>query len=701
MYERRERNLNIRARSVLDMNLEGIIKDLQSSDVSKFELNQDFHTIRYISDIEYSKVVGKYIEPEFKESVGTEGCKPRFILFSAPGATGKTALALHISHIKGGVYWDLPDSKVAEYSLQGAIQNAVGTENLSLFYKSIKNGDIFLVIDAFDEAEAGSGRTGIEFFLRDLNTVTKGCEHVCAILMARTESALFIKNYLMENNMPFVHYEVGLFSTENAVEYIKSKLETSGVTFTEVVSQCIRSQFDEVNRIFNEDARTFIGYAPVLDALARAYDGQRNTLALLQQTLAGTNSYKLISSILSTLISREHGKFEKAASSRLSDLVGSGTLKELYMEEEQLSRVVNKILFDEVENAIPVPNIVPIKYKDDYLGLMAAQVPQHPFIGSDNDFVGAAFRDYTLAYFLSNSELRDLAEWYLEEHVKYCPSQMLIEFYAGFSGNKIYGKDVSLMYDSFKACIQLGDKFTMSISGDVDDCKVVFTLIRDGKEKSLELELVDANKGIFLSQIVNCYIDVPTLLCVGKAGKITRISNSTIICNTLEWCSESFLIDAFSQDECVICADKFERKGSPKFEVRTDEEDNLRISASNIKEYFRLLPYAADEVSEFNASEYLTFCNFIRRLFTSLRSHSKDTPARKMDFVDNRIISTNQAKMKYMKYLLNEGIIYTDNQDWLYKLDTGKVSELDLNFVGIAMGDFSSLQTLYTNYSSN
>ena len=54
-----------------------------------------------------------------------------------------------------------------------------------------------------------------------------------------------------------------------------------------------------------------------------------------------------------------------------------------------------------------------------------------------------------------------------------------------------------------------------------------------------------------------------------------------------------------------------------------------------------------------------------------------------------------------MEYLLNEGIIYTDNQDWLYKLDTGKVSELDLNFVGIAMGDFSSLQTLYTSYSSN
>ena len=59
------------------------------------------------------------------------GRLPRFILFSAPGATGKTALAQHICYSKHGIYWDLPDSKVAEFSLQGAIQNAIGAEHLS------------------------------------------------------------------------------------------------------------------------------------------------------------------------------------------------------------------------------------------------------------------------------------------------------------------------------------------------------------------------------------------------------------------------------------------------------------------------------------------------------------------------------------------------------------------------------------------
>ena len=705
MFKRYENELNIRARSISGMNLGYVTKDLQKSNTRKFELNSDFKTIRYICGEEYSKVVGTYVEPEFKETVESKTGKPRFILFSAPGATGKTALALHISYIKGGIYWDLPDSKVAEYSLQGVIQTAVGAENLSSFYRSIKSGETFLVIDAFDEAEAGSGRTGIEFFLRDLNTITKDCERVCAVLMARTESALFIKNYLLENDMPFVHYEVGLFSEHNAMDYIKSKLENSNIAFTDVVRQCVLKQFGEVKRIFGDDARTFIGYAPVLDALACAYDEQKNTLALLQETTAGTNSCKLVSSILLDLIKREHGKFVKAACVKLAELSQSEIFDKLYVEEEQLSQVMSLILFNEVGNTITIPNIVPVKYKDDYLGLIMVQTPQHPFIrctGSDSyDFIGAAFRDYTLAYFLSKSNLRDLAEWYLEEYTKYCPSQMLIEFYAGFSGNKIHGKDVSLMYESFKSCIQLGDKFTMSISGEVDDCKVVFTLMRGNKVRSLELELIDAAEGIFLNQVINCYIDVPTTLYVGKSGKITRISNSTIMCNTLEWCSESFSIEAFGKDECVICVNNLKSNGSTQFEVRTDKENNLRISAKNVKEYFRLLPYAVDEAYEIDASIFTVFCNFVRRVFASLRSHSKDTPARKMDFVDNRIISTNKVKRGYMNFLLDEGIIYTDSQDWLYKLDTNKVSALGLNFVDISTGDFSSLQLLFDKYLSN
>lgn len=169
-----EYTLNQKVRNMEEklMTLDSILAKLTKKQ-NRFNLNQNYKAIRHIEKKEYEQDVYKYVEPEFVESYSRINVTPRFILFSAPGATGKTALAKHICYTRNGIYWDLPENKIAEYSFQGAITEAVGFENVSGFMQSIVDGSNFLVIDAFDEAEAGSGRSGIEFFLRDLNNVTR------------------------------------------------------------------------------------------------------------------------------------------------------------------------------------------------------------------------------------------------------------------------------------------------------------------------------------------------------------------------------------------------------------------------------------------------------------------------------------------------------------------------------------------------
>ena len=292
------------------MNLSGILNSISKKN-KKFALNSDFPTIRYIEESEYKDEVFKYVEPSFRESDIMSNAK--FILISAPGATGKSALAKHVSFTYNGIYWELPNNKVAEYSFQGAIMEAVGSNKVSDFIESLKNSENFLVIDAFDEAEAGSGRTGIEFFLRDLNNVTTGTDNVCAILLARTESAIFIKNYFNKNNISFNHYEVGYFAEYNAKTYIKNGLEKLRVPITNVVNECIDAQFKEIKRILmNKDTDSFLGYAPVLNALSTSYDNERNTLNLLKNTCNSENNCCLLKKILDDLLIREREKFIKA-----------------------------------------------------------------------------------------------------------------------------------------------------------------------------------------------------------------------------------------------------------------------------------------------------------------------------------------------------------------------------------------------------
>ena len=175
-----ENILNISLKNMGENNTMGIASILSSinKEENTFILNKSYQTIRYITSEEYNQTVFEYVEPNFYECATNNSFHPRFLLFSAPGATGKTALAKYICYTKNGIYWDLPDNKVAEYSFNGAISKAVGYSNMSHFIESLIRGDNFFVIDAFDEAEAGSGRTGIEFFLRDLNDVTQTSKNI-------------------------------------------------------------------------------------------------------------------------------------------------------------------------------------------------------------------------------------------------------------------------------------------------------------------------------------------------------------------------------------------------------------------------------------------------------------------------------------------------------------------------------------------
>lgn len=708
-----ENRVNHKAKEVPKMTLDSILKDIGVYP-NEFELNDEFKTITYVSEQIYKEKVYEYVQPSFRfvDSYGT--VQPKFIIFSAPGATGKTALARYICYKKNGIYWDLPDNKVAEFSLQGALMKAVGSSKMSTFLKSIEDGKDFLVIDAFDEAEAGSGRTGIGFFLRDLNSITENCSHTCAILLARTESALFMKNYFEENDISYVHYEVGLFAEYNAKSYIKNKLKMLGIQITDITELCIDQQFSEIRRILGSDKETesFIGYAPVLDALAMAYDEDRNTLKLLQGTKNVENNLVLLRRILEKLLAREHDKFLKALRVKVNEIANNDSITSLlYLSDEQLHRLFYIILFDEKSSTEGVIKEFPPEYAEEYLEVVGTQLPQHPFIrtketcqGSNYEFTGAAFRDYVIAYILADSENSEFVLDYLVENPKYCPSQMLIEFYWLFADKKASGRYIPLLYNSFKSKAQSGDLISVNINGDVNDCSAEFCLIRDDNIVSkIELEVTDLENGIHVCQLSNCYIDVAGKVYVGSLSEEARISNSVISCTDLIWCGNTIAIEAYSPGKCIIdAANIVSNDGvSPHFEIKTDDRSNFKVTSCDaVKSYFKLLAYKSDDVFTESCDKFVQFSNFIRRVLSCMRSHSKDTPARKMDFIDNRIISSNEDKRGILKFLLTEHVLYTDEQDWLYKLDTDMLASFGAKWYEVRDGKFDSLIQLYDKYYS-
>ncbi len=706
-----EKELNISLKEMKECNamgLSNILNSINKTD-NTFVLNKEYQTIRYITSEEYNQKVYAYVEPKFNECATNNSFHPRFLVFSAPGATGKTALAKYICYSKNGIYWDLPDNKVAEYSFNGAISKAVGYSNMSLFIESIINGDNFFVIDAFDEAEAGSGRTGIEFFLRDLNDVTQTSKNICAILLARTESAIFIKNFFNNNNIPYKHFEVGYFTEHNAKTYIKNGLKKLDIPITDIVNTCIDEQFKEIKRILiNTDAESFLGYAPVLNALTASYDNDRNTLNLLKKINNIDNNFKLMKTILDDLLIREREKFIKALKVKISKLTNLSEY--VYDNNEQIFRLFGMILFNDATLFAKIDNTIPIEFYEEYLEIVNTQLPQHPFIQAKEnnlnvnyDFTGTAFCDFIIAYNLSSDDTCDFVDEYLSENSKYCPSQMLIQFYNQFSDNKIRGRHIPLIYNSFKAHAQFGDEIFVHINGENNDCSVEFNLKRNNSiVLKIEFDIMDLEKGIYINQLSNCYIDVSGKVFIGDLSGESRISNSTINCDEIIWRSEYISIEAYSPGCCELNTNKLNyiTNTIPRFEIKTDNKENLKIICPSMNGYYKLIPYKCSNKAQEDDNNFILFANLIRRIFSCLRSHSKDTPARKMDFIDNRIISVNTKKKYILDYLLNKHLLYTDEQAWLYKLDTKKLSDLSINWGEVRDGNYDSLNLLYQEFVS-
>lgn len=94
--------------------------------------------------LNYVKEEPFYISPQFKDvqiDKQSSTLNPKFVLFSAPGATGKSTLAKHLSYKLNAIYWNLAKIKLGSNSFSGTILKAVGNENYSNFIAALNNSN--------------------------------------------------------------------------------------------------------------------------------------------------------------------------------------------------------------------------------------------------------------------------------------------------------------------------------------------------------------------------------------------------------------------------------------------------------------------------------------------------------------------------------------------------------------------------------
>ena len=695
------------------MTIEGLLSRFMTC--KTYSISEEVSPYLYYIEQEPLYVPSKITD--IKTDLRISTLNPKFILFSAPGATGKTALAKFVAYTKNAIYWDLAKLKLGTNSFDGTILRGVGSKNYSCFINDLDNSRVLLVIDALDEADIISGRKMLSGFISDIDRAISGQNTPSVFLLARAETAQYIAAYCADNSIALSHYEIGFFNEKQAKDFIYKSIQVEKKAMTPADTECINAYYDAVQRNISEKERlSFLGYAPVLQAMAKRIKDTRNQVNLINELKDKTDCVSIISSIMESLLRREHiDKFVNAFKEKCKEQHTEFQKWDfVYTEEEQLVRIINYILFEEIKyEEYPVPEL-PSQLIDDYLEMLNTFLPQHPFLRclfdekskqNSIDFTGPAFRDYTLARLILDEDKSVMVDCYYEmKNLSHSPSQIFFDCYRLMSNGTVRSKHLPYVYDSYRAKATAMESTYIqcaSITGNNDSENnhvAIFGLSGPNGQYSkneVDFELVIDDHSLQFNQMMNVVIDEPELTVqIGSHGKESRITNSTIISKTIEWKSDDVIIEAFDSQKCLFVASEGFKGEIPSFDLI--DKGEIKVSTPNIHQYYRLIPFKYD-FDDTTSIDITKFIHGMRAILIEFRAHKKDTLAKSSERIDYVVVGKSKLKQNILKYFKECGIIYEAPP--LYKVDEGKMQLKGIYFSGLASNDSNSLLPFYNEYN--
>ncbi len=660
-----------------------------------------------------------YIKPNFNSVFEQEQLNSKILLFSAPGATGKSALARYISYKKKALLWDLSKDKIANHAFTGMIVDSIGPDAFSSFTGGFQRGTSVLVIDALDEAEMISGRAALETLLIDIRRYVKDAQSANIVLCSRTETAHYIKEFFAheEQCLPVSHYEVGFFEDSDAVQFILKKIAVKKA-ITTPVEQWVRDQFDVIKQLLGDDPhtiRSFLGYAPVLEALAVFFneDAGDNTMQALQHIKKKDGSIAIFVSIMEYILTREQTKVSNGFKKRCcADFPDFSDWDIVYGMDEQLIRIADYITFGTTDSQIYSVESLPHEMCAEYKECIELFFRDHPFIHNTRksgntyvDFTGIAFRDYVLAWLMANPDYSDYAVNYFNEHQHSagCPSQLFFDFYSYFSRGTVDVTHFQYLYDSFKAKEEADTISRIEIEEvDGETTCIFYQKFLRGRQAacSFSFRMDVHGEPLLITQASNLYVDITGNIILGDGHEDVRISNSTIKCAHLIVNAPNITIIGEAPAGTLLSYTEgldVTRYPAVKFDVRADKEF-LKVTAPDATQWHKLHPYRCvlDDVQDVDTTKFEYAVKTILKYF---RKHGKDAPGRYQDFIQNIIIGGSELKQSILDFFVAQDIIFKDDKDpKQYKLNGEELEKFCVNWGVISQNSIPSFKELFKAY---
>ena len=634
------------------------------------------------------------------------------MIFSAAGATGKSALAKYLAKSFKCIYWDLSKTSVGENSFYGKLDKVLGRKNVDEFQQQMENGTAALIIDAFDEAEIRRGREDIKLFLDDIADFVVDFKVPSMILLSRSENARFLNEYLAEKGVSIVHYQIGLIDEENGKVFVEQLLKRKKRIVTPVIKKAIDQEFSSITAFLNNDARAFLGYAPVLEALTELIYQERNTINLVQNLKNGDKADKLFEKIMRDLLCREQQKFtDQLKQEWKTEHCQFNEWDKLYSIDEQIYDILNFACFNELLEDV-FSRKIPDSLRKDYEDAVNRFLPSHPFIrqqqNGEYSFSGPAFRDFSIVYGLlsDNDDIKAMAIDVLERQDKTSP--LLAEFYSAMIDTQTEDRPLDnrvfpYIYDSCKAAVRNKESTGLIVNASGDICYAVITTHAGAEIKELQLKIncnSNTDSGVpvlILPSMENASILFPGKVTIqgimhkGITSTEVSIENAYINADIVDFKTDKILFVNRNNTKTQIEADS-QINVQSEVVISGATKDTVRMYAPNVQKNYKLRPYYFDGGASEN-SGLVTFSHIIRIICVQF-SFGKSRTISVMEKLFLRDSSSNKAKIFH--FLIDQKCIITEGSD--YTLSFSKMSELNINWTPMAQNDTVMYEDAYACY---
>lgn len=621
-----------------------------------------------------------YVEAGLSLREGYEDLAQKVWLIGAPGAVGKSTLAKEICAATGAVYLDLAAAAtVAGNYLVGGLFYA----NLSPAWTE---GKTALVIDALDEARLRVTQSGFEAFLADVANAAAIGKYPVIVLgrVGIIEEAWTILDELGHIQAPI--FDIELFDETQANRFVLARLqklakETDGQgkliypelrkalqTHASVYQNVISRVVTGLQQLSAEDGKKFVGYAPVLDAVAKVIGSENNPARIgdeMQRVLEGA----VLSSLSNEILRREQGKLVNQLTNTVPNMP-----KDLYTPQEQLERIGAR-LFGAKPPALP-SQLAPQQIAG-YEAAVNNLLPQHPFLdGSGTAASSAVFSAAAVAAALKGSrdDLSKAAERYASSS-QHTPNPFLYEFYheRGQNIDLVPTEHIGLIFDSVLARAKPGETVRLSVEGDEDKESLdVEILIGRSEEPPVRIELTAPRAGTLRlgRRVSGVNIDAEgTAVELGIGDQLELVAPLFIAAKTLSLFCNQVVVkeESGAADNTVVleCSDFIADAGLPVPVVRSGAQ--LQVSWPDASSY-PWTAFAASGAAEENPRT-ADALRILRRLTMAFRSHSKGQLARFKDKIEHQRMLKGDIGEKLLRKLINDEVISLKSPMYLLDAD--------------------------------